>query len=274
MTVAYEAGYALPGGDLPLNHARIVHSGVSFAPTTITASAEVTGYPGAAANIGDTVDRWRPVASGVTTATLDYTLAAAQEADCFAIAAHNLGTIGGTIGFYHDSNGDGTWTLIGSVNPTDDSPILFFFDPITSDEWRIQVSVGAVPEIGVFRIAKALQMQRPFYSGYTPARMNRAVDLNGNISGSGELLGRSVKRSVLNASYSWDRITYAWVRANLDGPTGLIQSLETDAAFVAWKPSTEQDVDYVMRARVQPPAAMGMVDLWSFAMGGEAYSYE
>ena len=204
-----------------------------------------------------------------TTAT-----ATAQEADCFAIAAHNLGTIGGTIAFEHDSNGDGTWTTIGTLSPSDDSPILFFFDPITSDEWRITVSVGAVPEIGVWRVAKALQMQRPFYSGYVPARMNRAVDINGNISGSGELLGRSRKRSVLNASYNWDRLTYAWVRANLDGPNGLIQSIEVDPLFVAWKPGDVQDVDYVMRAGVQSPAAMGVVDLWSFAMGGEAYSYE
>ena len=273
MTVAYEAGYALPGGDLPLNHARIVHSGVSFAPTTITASAEVTGYPGAAANIGDTVDRWRPVASGVTTATLDYTLAAAQEADCFAIAAHNLGTIGGTIGFYHDSNGDGTWTTIGTISPTDDSPILFFFDPITSDEWRISVT-GTVPEIGVFRIAKALQMERPFYSGFTPARMNRRVQVVGNISQSGELVGRTIKRSVLAASYSWQHLSYDWVRANLDGTTGLMQSIEVDPLFVAWRPSDTQDVDYVMRASYQPPAAMGLVDLWSFGLSGEAYSYE
>ena len=274
MTVAFEGGYSLPSGDLPLNHARVVHKGNSFAPDTITASAELALYPGSAANSGDTVDRWRPVASGTTTATLAYTLASAQEADCFAIAAHNLGTIGGTITFQHDSNGDGTWTTIGSVSPTDDSPILFLFDPITSDEWRIQVSVGAVPEIGVFRIAKALQMERPFYGGFAPARMNRNAQVLGNMSGSGELLGRSRKRTTLSSSYSWQHLSYDWVRANLDGTSGLIQSAEIDPVFIAWRPSEVQDVDYVMRASTEAPSAMGLRDLFTFSMSGEAYAYE
>ena len=273
MSIEFEAGYVLPGGDLPLKYARIVHKGVSFAPTVITPSAEITNYPGAAANIGDTVDRWRPVASGATTATLDYTLAAPAEADCFAIAAHNLGTIGGTITFEHDSNGDATWTVIGSLSPTDDSPILFFFDPITSDKWRISVS-GTVPEIGVFRIAKALQMEQPFYSGFTPASMNRQVQVIGNISQSGELVGRTIKRSVLSASYQWQHLTYPWVRTNLDGPTGLMQSIEIDPLFVAWRPGETQDVDYVMRASYEPPMAMGIRNRWTFGLSGEAYSYE
>lgn len=273
MTVAFESGYTLPSGDFPLTHARIVHAGVSFAPNTITASAELADYPGSAANIGDTVDRWRPVASGSTTATLEYTLATAGEADCFAIAAHNLGTIGGTITFEHDSNGDAAWTVMGSLSPADDSPILFFFDPITSDKWRISVS-GTVPEIGVFRIARALQMERPFYAGFTPARMNRRVQVVGNISQSGELVGRTIKRSVLAAAYNWQYLSYDWVRANLDGPTALMQSIEVDPLFVAWRPSVTQDVDYVMRASVQPPEAMGTTNLWSFGLSGEAYSYE
>lgn len=274
MTVAFQAGYSLPGSDLPLNHARVIHKGVSFAPTTITASAELALYPGSAANSGDTVDRWRPVASGVTTATLAYSLAAPQAADCFAIAAHNIGTIGGTLTFQHDSNGDGTWTTIGSVSPTDDSPILFFFAPITSDEWRIQVSGGDTPEVGVFRISKALQMERPFYSGYAPARMNRNTQVLGNISGSGELLGRSRKRTTLSASYSWQHLSYSWVRANLDGTLGLIQNAEIDPVFVAWRPSEVQDVDYLMRASVEAPSAMGIRDLYQFSMSGEAHSYE
>ena len=274
MTVAFEAGYVLPGGDLPLNHARIVHQGVSFAPTTITASAELALYPGSAANSGDTVDRWRPVASGVTSATLAYTLAAPAEADCFAIAAHNLGTIGGTITFQHDSNGDATWTTIGSVSPTDDSPILFFFDPITSDEWRIQVSVGDTPEIGVFRIAKALQMERPFYGGFAVPRMARNTVVRGNISGSGELLGRSKERTTLRSQYQWNHLSYDWVRANLDGTSGLIQSAESEPLFVAWRPSVTQDVDYVMRSSSDAPTAMGLTDLWTFGISGEAYSYE
>lgn len=415
MTVAFESGYTLPGGDLPLNHARILHDGNRFPIKTVTASAEVANYAGANANRGDTVDRWRPFANGLTspsdfsdaawTASLlsvgsdgqtinegtgtgtpdleqaftftaaeyvfgviverqtidlirlvmndgstDFEFAdfnlhavtasgdgeiialggnrylcrtfgtatsgtgsvrivtydgtpgsytgtgrtvkveaaichlssaslrmdtfAAAAGDVMCIAAHNLWSGGGRITFEHDSNADDTFTSIGSVEPTDNSPIMFIFEPITSARWRITVDRGVLPEIGVFRIGDALQMERPFYGGFSPSRMARNTEVIGNISGSGELLGRSKKRTTLTGSYQWQNLTYAWVRANLDGPRGLIQAMEAEPCFIAWRPSVTQDVDYVMRGQATPPQAQGTRDLWSFSMSGEVRAYE
>jgi len=420
MTIAFEAGYVLPGGDLPLNHARILHAGNQFKIKTVTASAEVADYPGSAANIGDTVDRWKPYANLITDpATFDaatwtatnvtvgadsqtvaettasgnhavtqaYTFTAvqhvvafkierqtmgevqirvsdgstvyscyfdlrdltvgtaanctgqiiaqgpheylcsiyftpaagtgfiglygsngseaisytgavantikvlqasvhlsaatlrmdgfgAQAGDVFCVAAHNLGSSGGRVQFEHDSNNDDTWTVIGSVTPTDDSPIMFLHEGITSSRWRIIVDRGALPEIGVMRIGAALQMERPFYGGFGPTRMARQTEVTGNISGSGELLGRSRRRTILKSSYSWANLSYDWVRTNLDTPTGLIQSAEIDPLFVAWRSSVTQDVDYVMRASAQPPTNTGQRDLMTFSMSGEVHSYE
>lgn len=194
---------------------------------------------------------------------------------CIAIGAHNLGLAGARVTFQHDSNGDDTWTTIGTHTPTNDSPIMFFFDEITSDRWRLVVDRGALPEIGVVRIGDPLVFERPFYAGFTPARMNRATEVLGNISRTGELLGRSVKRTTLSEGYQWSNLTYAWVRENLDGPAGVIQSLETEPAFMAWRPEiVASDVSYLMRAQVSPPQPMGMRDLWSFSMSAEVYSYE
>lgn len=274
MTVAYESGYTLPSGTLPLKHARVVHKGNSLVPITITASAELPLYPGSAANSGDTVDRWRPVVSGVTTATLAYEMASAQEADCFAIAAHNLGTIGATLTLQHDSNGDDTWTTIGAVAPADDSPILFIFEPITSDKWRIQVSGGDTPEVGVFRVAKALQMERPFYGGFAPTPMSRNTEVRGNLSGSGQLLGRSKERTTLSSSYTWKNLSYDWVVANLGGKNGLIISVEDEPVFIAWRPFDVGDCDYVMNPKTSSPQAQGVRDLFDFSMSGDALAYE
>jgi hypothetical protein len=194
---------------------------------------------------------------------------------CIAIGAHNLGSAAARVTFQHDSNGDDTWTTIGTVEPTNDSPIMFFFDEITSDRWRLVVDRGVLPEIGVVRIGDPLVFERPFYGGFSPARMDRATEVLGNISRTGELLGRSIKRTILSEAYQWTNLTYTWVRANLDGPGGVIQSLETEPAFMAWRPEiVASDVSYLMRTQTTPPQAMGTRDLWSFSMSAEVYSYE
>ena len=210
----------------------------------------------------------------VSTASLRLDTFTAQSGTCIAIAAHNLGSAGARLAFEHDSDKDGTWTTIGTITPSDDSTIMFFFDAISSQRWRITVDRGALPEIGVLWVGDPLKMERPFYAGFTPARMNRRTEVRGNMSRSGELLGRSVVRTILSEDYQWNNLTYAWVRTNLDGPNGLIQNAEAKPLFVAWRPELTEDVSYVMRAATQPPSAAGKRDLWDFSMSGEVYSYE
>lgn len=213
-------------------------------------------------------------AAHISSATLRYDLFSALAGDCIAIAAHNLGRGAGRLLIEHDSNNDDAWTLIDSLEPVDDSPVMFFFDAVASSRWRIRTDRGVLPEIGVFRLGVALKFQRSFYGGFTIPRMNRNTDVTGNISGSGELLGRSKKRTTLSANYEWNDLTYAWVRANLDGPLGLIQSAEDEPLFVAWRPTATEDVEYLMRASVTAPQAQGRKDLYDFSMSGEAYAYE
>lgn len=419
MTVAFESGYALPGGDLALNFARILHEGNRFKIKSTFPSAEATDYPGSAVNAGDTVDRWKPFANGVTEPTdlSDWTLDgvtigadgktvsedtssgthdletpytfgggenvfsvrinrytfitnvrlfmndgtntrtvwfdltdlsvgttfngtgqvielgndlvelkmystqsagtgyikiefgsggevssyvgdtdntlvvsrvavnksesnlridgfASQAGDVYCLAGHNLGSSGTRITFEHDNNNDDTWTSLGTLSPTDDSPIMFIHEGVTSSRWRISLDRGVLPEIAVLRVGALLQMERPFYGGHAVSRMNRNTSISGNISGSGQLLGRAKKRTVLNGAYAWNNLTYTWVRANLDGPTGLIQAAEIEPLFVAWRASETQDVDYVMRATVKAPTAQGVRDLHNFSMEGEVHAYE
>lgn len=233
--------------------------------------SEGVSYTGATTN----TIRVRRASVHLSAATLRLDTFLAQGGTCIAIGAHNLGSARARVTFEHDSNGDDTWTAIGSTSPDDDSPILFFFDEITSDRWRVAVDRGVLPEIGVVRMGDPLVFERPFYAGFTPARMNRATDVIGNMSRTGELLGRSVKRTILQEEYQWQNLTYSWVRANLDGPAGVIQSLEAKPAFAAWRPEIATgDVSYIMRGTPGAPAPMGMRDLWMFSMGAEVYAYE
>lgn len=157
---------------------------------------------------------------------------------------------------------------------TDNSPIMHVFTPFASGQYRFTVDSCVLPEIGVVKVGSALQFQRSFYAGYKPTYMNRETSIIGNLSGSGEFLGGSKKRTILNGSYPWMDLTFDWVKENLAGRTGLINSVEDKPCFVAWRPGEEEDVDYVMRVSTQPPAAQGKVNLFSFSMSGEVHSYE
>jgi hypothetical protein len=225
---------------------------------------------------GDTANTLRvlEVVAHEASSTLRLDTFGARQATCFAIGAHTLGTSAARVHLEHDSNGDDTWTTIGTVTPADDSAIMFFFDAITSDRWRIRVDRGALPEVGVMWVGDPLTMQRPLYAGMSPARMNRQTEVIGNVSRTGELLGRSVKRTTLSENFDFVRLTYDWVRANLDGPNGAIQALEADVGFIAWRPELTQDASFIMRATTTPPAAMGLINLWTFGIRGEVYSYE
>lgn len=233
--------------------------------------SETVSYTGSTSNIINVLSGYVNASS----ASLRLDTWVAQGGTCFGIAAHNLWSTGGRIAFEHDSDENDTWTTIGTVTPTDDGPLMFFFASVSSPRWRITVDRAAVPKIGVVRIGDPLVMQRTIYAGASPARMNRATDVISNISHSGELLGRSRKRTILMEGAEWQNLTYSWVRSNLDGVNGLIQSIETNAFFMAWRPeNAAPDVSYFMRAEAGAPKSMGVSDLWSFGLSGEVHAYE
>lgn len=260
----------LGGGDYLISIYFTPLAATGYVSLLMSNGSETVSYAGST----DSQITVRECITHASEATLRYDLFTATECDVMAIAAHNLFTGGGRIQFQHDSNNDDTWTTIATSAPTDDSPIMCILEPVTSSRWRIVVDRCALPEVAVFRVGAALQMERPFYAGFTPARMSRMTETLGNISGSGELLGRSRKRSILEARYQWANLTYTWVRANLDGPHGLIQSVEVEPFFAAWRPGETQDVDYFMRASVEAPSPTGQRDLHSFSISGEVHAYE
>lgn len=269
MSVFINSDYTEANGFLPLTHARILHKGVWQSGATITASGSDGDTLPELADNALTEDRWRPDA---LPATLSFDFGGAQDVDCLCIGAHTLSGYNVAVEYL-----DGTWAEVMNRDIPDNSAIMFLFDTVSAQEWRItitDVTGGGLPEIGNIKWGQALQMQRAFYGGASPARMNRATEVLGNISRTGGLLGRSIKRTILQEGYRWENLTYAWVRANLDGPSGLIQSVETQPCYVAWRPALTGDCAYVMRATTQPPSAKGASDLWSFAMDAEVYSYE
>lgn len=249
----------------------MVYNGVSGSATATIALQADSGaytYPGANQGVLSVLE----VVHHDSQAGIEFEAWKAEQTDCMCVAAHNLR--GGRIILAEDNDEDATYDNVQIVSVPDNSPLMLIFAPIGSTLWRVRVDRAVLPEIGVLRIGTALQMQQPFYAGATPARMARNTEVLGNLSGSGELLGRSRKRTTLNVSASWAHLTRDWVRSNLDGETGLIQSAEAEPLFIAWRPTDEEDVDYVMEAQTEAPSAMGIKNYWQFSLSGVAHSYE
>ncbi len=422
MTIAFESGYVLPGGDLSLNNARMLHRGNRLLSRSVVGSSEVSGYEAEAADTALTEDVWKPFANDIespadfstsdwtlgavtvsddgrtltedattgnhkityantpaleaveyvtsvrvkltggryqiaisiddgttsatetynlydltTSGTLDgsviragvdeyicqvkYTPAAgtlgldifmlndsasdsyagdlsqsieiinvshhkseatwdfagygASACDVFCIAAHNIGEAGGTLTFSHDSNDDATFTDIGAVTPDDNSPIMFIHEGVTSTKWRVTVSGATLPCLGVIRIGKLLQWQRPFYGGFAPSIGRRNTVMRGNKSVGGKWLGRTKVATSQSANYSWEHLTQAWVRENLLGLDGVLRAIEDEPFFMAWRAGAESDVDYAMTSGSQDGwENMGVVNLTSFAISAEVHGHD
>jgi len=269
MTVVIQSGYSLPDE----KHARILHNGVvgSFlvddAATTPVVSD--TAYYSAAVQNYLTAERYKPN-NPTWQITIDLN-GGAGITTCFCLGSDDLFSTGQTVTLAYDDAG---FQTVASVTPSDNSPIMFLHDSITASRWRISGVGIAAPSIYNVALGNPLVMERAFYGGYSPARLNRKTETINNISRTGELLGRSIKRTILEGNYQWNNLTYDWVRTNLDTPAGLIQSLEKYPAYLAWRPGLVGDVDYLMRASVNAPQSQGVRNLWQFSISAEVHSYE
>lgn len=208
-------------------------------------------------------------------ATISLEAFGAVEADMIAVGGHNIGTAAGRFTFRHDSNADDTYTDIDTFTPTDDSPIMFLFVGITSARWQIQIDRAVLPELSIIRVGQALQMPLPIHQGHRPFETNRITQMRGNLSEGGEWLGRSIIRRYLDGSFRFPNLTPTFVRNNLDGQNGLIQAMEVEPFFVAWRPDTYDEAYYAWTAgAVNGPIHDQSPNLMSFAFKCQAYGYE
>jgi len=271
--IVFEPGYTLPDGDAPLSHARIAHAETWVSGVASASSTAAGGHYGVdAPSNSTTYDRWRPNAVGWSwwSIVLD---APAQVDYCF-IAAHDLGSTATRV--LVQAFQDGAWVTIGSAEPTTDAPLFFIFEPRTVDTLRI--TFGAffdVPEIGVIRFGRALQMpERATYGGHKPLDMSRATTLRGARSVRGAWLSTSMIRGALSGSFSWRDLPTAFARGEL---RTFLRATEGEAFAIAWRPDKHpEDVAYCWTPGGSPPIPVdqGVGDLMSLDLTVEAFSYE
>jgi hypothetical protein len=209
---------------------------------------------GAAANAvsGTTYDYWLPSIGG-TTAQFSVKLASSQNLSCFAIAAHNLATLGGTVAVQRSTDGGGTWSGAGPLTntPTDNGPIVFrgATSGLSAADWRFAftgLTAAAPLYMGVAFFGNETVFSRRFYKDFAPAMSPTEVQLQSNVSVGGNLLGNSVVAQGSTLTASFRNLDAAWVRANM--VPFLPHYNKGKGFFFGWRPTTyPQDVDYCWR---------------------------
>ena len=156
--------------------------------------------------------------------------------------------------------------------PADDSPIMAFFDPVSAQNWRLNIEAyDSAPSIGVFNAGEALQMERPIYGGHAPITLARQTILRSNYSDTGEYLGRTKQRTYLSTSFAWNNLTAAWIRSNWPS---LQNGIEAEPFWIAWRPASFGEVGFCQVDEVPIPQNIGVRDLMSVSMNVRARGYD
>jgi hypothetical protein len=239
---------------IPLNNSRIGINSI-VRTGTVTASSAQDGFPAIAAQNELTYEFWRPASLPATwvvdagnPATVDYV----------GIAAHTLGDTNTNITVEYSTD-NSTWVEVDTHTPSDDSPIMFLFAPITARYWRLVVSAGGTPSIGVVYIGKVLEMQRACFAGLSPINFSRNTVIRPNRSENGVWLGRSIIREGSSMSVEYKHLEYQWYKANFDP---FVEQARKYPFFFAWRPqSYPETIGYVWTSGDISPSTMGIKSL-------------
>lgn len=248
-----------------LTHARLGHASITRTGTLV-ASSEQTDFEADSALNALTYERWRP--SSIP-ATWRIDAGSVVNVDYFGIAAHTLGSQGCTVSFEWSDN-DAAWNVLETVIPTDDSPIMVLDVNRNHRYWRINITAGGIPDVGVVYIGAALAMQRPIYAGHSPMSLSRRTISRPQKSERGEWLGKSIIRAGAASNINWQHLTPSWYRANFDP---FVVDARTYPFFLAWRPVSYNEVGYVWTHEDISPTNMGVgAGLMQVGFSFEGYS--
>ena len=225
--------------------------------------------PAALLATGTTFDPWI-AAPAFNAASAEVVFSEAQSFTCIAIAAHNIGTAGGTVVPQYSLDSGATWNSVGAAtSPADDQAIMWLFsgEPAAT-HWRISVfALGSVnPEVGVAFMGDPTVIPQRIFQGYAPPTTPNTVALQSNVSEGNHLLGSAEIRQGSVVSASLTDITQAFTYSN--DWLGFQTHFNAGGGFFwAWRPQTYQNVYYAWRngAAIAPnnsgPAAFQSFDL-------------
>ena len=208
-----------------LNHARIMYDSVLSSATVFANVGTNPRFP----LIPNTAQRWAFTAT--TSNEITFTLPANRDIDTVCIGAHNL--VNATVSFSYDSDVLGYSEFAPDAVTVNDNAIMAHISSSVSVK-RLKITITGVTGsfyVGSIYAGIALQMQRPFFGGHTPAVLARQADYYGSMSESGNFIGVEVRRRALESDASWKNLTDTWYRQYF---VPFLTSAEVLPFYFAW----------------------------------------
>lgn len=250
------------GGAQVANHPRIGYQTYTK-DGALDASSAQDGFPALAAGIPNTYEYWRPNA---LPAWLRCNAGAPVDVDYMGIAAHTLGTYGGTFRLEYSLDNVIWQDASGNMTVPDDTPIFVFFPSIFAQFWRLYLEDNGgnpIPFVGVWYIGKVLTMPHEIYAGHSPINLSRQTVVRSNKSEGGQFLGRYIVRSGVATTISFKNLPAVWYRINFDP---FVLEARKTPFFFAWRPTKfPSEVAFGWTNRDISPANAGPRDLMSVA---------
>lgn len=167
---------------------------------------------------------------------LAVTLPASESVNSYALAKHNLGTLGATVKLQHSDDGT-AWTDFTDSEklPGDDKVIFFVSDtPVTAQYWRLNftgLSGGDTLIVGQAFIGLSLRMFSPPEPGFTPPELASNNKYISSRADGGDFLGRSLIRRGSKMSFSNSIVHKDWIRDNWQA---VMTAIEKTPFYYAW----------------------------------------
>lgn len=176
----------------------------------LTVSSERAGFPGISLKNATTYDRWSPV---TLPAWAQWDARGNVDIGYVGIASHNLRGAVISVQYSQDA---ATWQTAISMEPSKDSALFAWWEPVTARYWRVLIEGADIYRIGVIYLGQILVMPRAVTGGHSPALLSRNTDILPSKSDTGQFLGRSIVRQGLQTRYRWESLAAQWYRDQFD----------------------------------------------------------
>jgi len=210
-----------------LNHARILYNNLLTSSTVSPSTGSNANYT----LIPNTAQRW--TFTGGASESILFTLPANQNIDTVCISSHNFA--GGTVEAFYDVDATaGGFVSMGVKTPTSSNDAIMWHMSSAVSIRRIQINVYNSPAssfLGSVYAGVALQMQRPFFGGHTPAVLARRAEYFGSNTESGQFIGTQVRRRAYESEAQWKNLSDTWYRAYFQPFTVVAETLPF---YFAW----------------------------------------
>lgn len=248
----------------------------SVATKTTEGGTEQTDGAALNASTGTTYDYWSAVRSG-TSVSWRCVFGTNRRLRFAGVAGHNLADLGATIALQYSTNSGSSWSDCGagSVTPSDNSNIGFYFDNTDADYWRFRVTNLTTDDpvnIAVLWGGITMTVERRVYQGFEPVLSPTEVDLQSNVSEGGNLLGSTVVRRGSTLNFAPQNLEPSFARG--DDMLDFIPSFNSGNPFwFAWRPTKYlTDLHYCWRdGGTLRPVNSGPRDLMSFDLSARVF---